>query len=96
MVTGMGYQPIVWYHVQVWRNQQQMNDFDKDNLQFFLHGDQKEFDEWLDQASPEDIDYAMKLIRQAKLDLIEQEYALYDDIPFTTDAANFLKRFTKK
>ena len=73
-----------------------MNDFDKDNLHFFLHGDQKEFEEWMEQATSEELDYAVKLIRAAKLELIEQEYSMYDDVPFTTDAKEVLKRFTKK
>lgn len=73
-----------------------MNDFDRDNLEFFLHGDQKEFEEWIEQASPEDLDYAIKLIRMAKLELVEQEYAIYDDVPFTTDAQKILQQFRKK
>lgn len=73
-----------------------MNDFDRDNLEFFLHGDQKEFEEWMEQASSEDLDYALKLIRIARLELTEQEYAMYDDVPFTTDAKEVLKQFTKK
>jgi hypothetical protein len=72
-----------------------MNDFDRDNLEFFLHGDQEEFEAWMNEASTEDLDYALKLIRIAKSELIEQEYALYDDIPFVDDAKTYLKKFTK-
>ena len=70
-----------------------MNDFDKDNLEFFLHGDQKEFEEWMNQASSEELDYAIRLIRIAKLELAEQEYAMLDDVPYVTDAKEVLKRF---
>ena len=72
-----------------------MNDFDKDNLEFFLHGDQKEFEEWMNQASSEELDYAIRLIRIAKLELAEQEYAMLDEVPYVTDAKELLKRFTK-
>ena len=70
-----------------------MNDFDKDNLEFFLHGDQKEFEEWMNQASSEELDYAIRLIRIAKLELAEQEYAMLDEVPYVTDAKEVLKRF---
>jgi hypothetical protein len=73
-----------------------MNDFDKDNLQFFLHGDQKEFEEWMEQASSEDLDYALKLIRIAKAEMIEQHYELIDTVPFLDDAKKLLKQFTKR
>ena len=72
-----------------------MNDFDKDNLEFFLHGDQKEFEEWMNQASSEELDYAIRLIRIAKLELAEQEYAMLDEVPYVTDAKELLKKFTK-
>ena len=70
-----------------------MNDFDKDNLEFFLHGDQKEFEEWMNQASSEELDYAIRLIRLAKAELVEQEYAMLDEVPYVTDAKEVLKRF---
>ena len=73
-----------------------MNDFDRDNLEFFLHGDQKEFEEWMEQASTEDLDYALKLIRIAKAELIEAHYEFMDDVPYVDDAKALLKKFTKR
>lgn len=73
-----------------------MNDFDRDNLEFFLHGDQKEFEEWMEQASTEDLDYALKLIRIAKAEMLEQHYELIDTVPHTHDAKQLLKQFTKR
>ena len=70
-----------------------MNDFDKDNLEFFLHGDAKEFEEWMNQASSEELDYAIRLIRLARAELTEQEYAVLDEVPHVTDAKEVLKRF---
>jgi len=73
-----------------------MNDFDRDNLEFFLHGDEKEFEEWMEQASSEDLDYALKLIRIAKAEMLEQHYELIDTVPFLDDAKELLKQFTKR
>jgi hypothetical protein len=73
-----------------------MNDFDRDNLEFFLHGDQKEFEEWMEQASTEDLDYALKLIRIAKAEMLEQHYDFIDAVPHTYDAKQLLKQFTKR
>jgi hypothetical protein len=72
-----------------------MNDFDRDNLEFFLHGDEKEFEEWMEQASSEDLDYALKLIRIAKAEVLQQHYDFIDNVPFLDDAKELLKRFTK-
>jgi hypothetical protein len=73
-----------------------MNDFDKDNLEFFLHGDEKEFEEWMEQASSEDLDYALKLIRIAKAEVLQQHYDFIDTVPFLDDAKKLLKQFTKR
>jgi hypothetical protein len=73
-----------------------MNDFDRDNLEFFLHGDEKEFEEWMEQASSEDLDYALKLIRIAKAEVLQQHYDFIDTVPFLDDAKKLLKQFTKK
>jgi hypothetical protein len=73
-----------------------MNDFDKDNLEFFLHGDEKEFEEWMEQASSEDLDYALKLIRIAKAELLKQHYDFIDTVTFLDDAKKLLKQFTKR
>lgn len=71
-----------------------MNDFDKDNLEFFINAQQSEFDEWCDQASSEEIGYAFNLIRQARLALVEQELGLLDEVENTDQATAILKQFT--
>lgn len=73
-----------------------MNDFDRDNLEFFLHGDQKEFEAWMEQATTEDLDYALKLIRIAKTEMLEQHYDFIDEVPYVDDAKAVLKKFTKR
>ena len=73
-----------------------MNDFDRDNLEFFLYGDQKEFEEWMEQASDKELDYALRLIRIAKSELIEKHYEFLDEVPYVNEAKELLKQFTKK
>lgn len=43
-----------------------MNKRDRDNLKFLLSISPEAFTEWLNQASPDDIDYALEIINQAK------------------------------
>ena len=50
-----------------------MNDWDRDNLDFIMNSDHEDFEAWLYQASDEDVEYALKLIRIAKSELIEEE-----------------------
>jgi len=50
-----------------------MNEWDRDNLEFIMNSDHEDFESWLYQASDEDVEYALKLIRIAKSELIEEE-----------------------
>ena len=50
-----------------------MNEWDRDNLDFIMNSDHEDFEAWLYQASDEDVEYALKLIRIAKSELIEEE-----------------------
>jgi hypothetical protein len=50
----------------------------------------------MEQASSEDLDYALKLIRIAKAEMLEQHYELIDTVPFLDDAKELLKQFTKR
>lgn len=71
-----------------------MNDFDKDNLDFFLHGNSYEFEEWMNDASDSDLSYALRLIRQAKAELVEKSWDLLDSVENTDEANEILKAFT--
>lgn len=71
-----------------------MNDFDRDNLEFFLNTDSYEFEEWMEQATPAEIDYAIRLIQTHRAELITQEMNLLDDEEDVAEAANLLKKFT--
>jgi hypothetical protein len=71
-----------------------MNEFDKDNLDFFLKTNQAEFEEWMEQANDQELQYAMQLIRQSRRELVEQELALIDSVNDTKQASDILKKFT--
>ena len=71
-----------------------MNDFDKDNLEFFISTSQEEFDAWCDEASTAEINYAFNLIRQARRELEAQEQELLDLVEDTSQAEAILKQFT--
>lgn len=55
-----------------------MNDWDRDNLEFLMSLGTEEFDAWMEQADQEDIDYAVKLIHEARTELSLQEMDLRD------------------
>ena len=59
-----------------------MNDWDRDNLEFLMSLGTEEFDAWMDQADHEDIEYAMKLIREARVELSLEEMDLRDAAEF--------------
>ena len=50
----------------------------------------------MEQASSEDLDYALKLIRIAKAEVLQQHYEFIDAVPFLDDAKKLLKQFTKR
>lgn len=69
-----------------------MNDWDRDNLHFILNSTDDSFEHWLDQADNDDIDYALKLIRIAKCELIEQEHDLLNGIDDVSEAKELINR----
>jgi hypothetical protein len=71
-----------------------MNDFDRDNLNFFINGSQQEFDDWADQAADDELQYAMELIRTARREILEQEAELLDQVEDMSQAQSLLKQFT--
>lgn len=73
-----------------------MNEWDLDNLMFFLGTDEEDFQAWFDQASNDDIDYALNLFLQRRRELINRglkEHEHYPEVKDFTDAKNVLKKF---
>lgn len=69
-----------------------MNDWDRDNLHFILNTTDESFEEWLDQADNDDVDYALSLIRTAKAELLTQEHELLDEVNDMSDANLLIDR----
>jgi hypothetical protein len=69
-----------------------MNDWDRDNLHFILNTTDESFEEWLDQADNDDVDYALSLIRTAKAELLTQEHELLDEVDDMSDANLLIDR----
>jgi hypothetical protein len=73
-----------------------MNDWDKDNLNFLLTIDSETFEDWLEQADEDDIDYAIELLRAAKSELIVEQMEVLDMVQDTSTANNFIEQIRKK
>ena len=57
-----------------------MNDWDRDNLNFILNADEETFQQFLEDCSNDDIDYALSLIQTAKAELMTEELDLEDQL----------------
>jgi hypothetical protein len=66
-----------------------MNGWDSDNLQFLLTLGTQEFDEWMEQADSDDIDYALQLIRQRRTEIAVEEMDLIDAEEFYEKKSDF-------
>lgn len=51
---------------------------DRDNLKFLMSCSNEKFDEWMENATPDDIDYALEIIRLAKSELILEQMELQE------------------
>ena len=74
-----------------------MNDWDRNNLHFILDSDEETLTDFYSWATSDDLDYALKLIREAKseLDIVEME--LLDESTEEnglTEARQVLSRYT--
>jgi hypothetical protein len=69
-----------------------MNEWDRDNLNFIMNASEEGFDEWLEQADNDDIDYALELIRMAKAELMVQEMEMTDTVSNFTEANQLIER----
>jgi len=70
-----------------------MNDHDRSNLNFLLNITTEVFDDWMDQADTDDIDYALELLAMHKSELVVGLLELKDNVEDTTQANQVLKKF---
>lgn len=67
-----------------------MNQHDRDNLNFLMNCSQDKFDEWMDNATPDDVDYALELFQKAKSETILLQHELLDNVEMNLVQANEL------
>lgn len=70
-----------------------MNDYDRSNLNFIRSLDEKQFDEWYVSISSDDVDYALELLKQARLELTVEMHEVTDNVKDTKLAKAALKKF---
>jgi len=73
-----------------------MNKWDNDNLVWMLTCSESEFSEWCNQASNDDIAYALELMGARKATLALYEAELMDDVANLQQAKEVLDRFRLK
>jgi len=73
-----------------------MNDWDRNNLNFILTSMDDAFDKRMMQASDDDIKYALELVAQHRIELLEIETQLFDDITDFTEARQIINRVKEK
>lgn len=70
-----------------------MNDHDRDNLNFLLTVSPEVFDDWMNQADEDDIDYAIELLSMRRSELVVESMECVDDVQDTSEAKQVLKSF---
>lgn len=57
-----------------------MNNYDRENFNFMMGLSDEEFDEFFAEMPPDDIQYAIELIRLARTEFLMQELELLDAV----------------
>jgi hypothetical protein len=73
-----------------------MTERDRDNLNFLLTVSPKVFQNWLDQADDDDVEYALELIHYAKMEMIIAELERRDEVEDVSLARKELDRIFGK
>jgi len=73
-----------------------MNDFDKENLEFFMRADKATMKEWYEWADQENLAYAMRLIQIELARLSMETLILTDDVEHTDDADRAILEMLEK
>ena len=63
-----------------------MNRRDRENLKFLLTVSEESFNDWLSKADNDDVEYALELIKKAKLEYMVKELELTDEVPNFNEA----------
>jgi hypothetical protein len=75
-----------------------MNPWDKDNLDFLLYANRQEFEAWMDQATQEEVTYALQLmdLHKTALKVAEMELMESEENFDYTEALSFINRVKEK
>lgn len=73
-----------------------MNEHDRNNVNFIMSLNEQQFDEWANELTDDDIDYAIEIIKMARAELFLEKLALEnehmeEDLSL---AKNFLQKYT--
>ena len=73
-----------------------MNSRDRANLEFLMNTPEDHFDEWLETANDDDLEYALDLIRKSKtekmIEMIELQDLMAQDMEDMDDARTVWER----
>ena len=72
-----------------------MNDRDRNNVNFIMNLSTEDFDSWSLELSDDNLQYALELLRQARLENLMQEQELLDALEESdfVEANSVLKKF---
>lgn len=84
---------IIWTQPYSLKKDVKMNPHDKNNLDFLMNINIDTFNEWANQASDDDIAYALELIKQARAALEVDLVEVLNDVEDCTEAKSVLQKF---
>lgn len=70
-----------------------MNDHDKDNLEFLMSISKDTLLDWFDQASDDDVAYALELVKRAQVEVLCELLNVEDQSTETALAEEYLQKF---
>ena len=72
-----------------------MNEWDYDNLMFLIKTNDSVFQDWIEQADNDDVNYALELFKKHRDIIAMREIYLRDDITDFSDAKEALTKFRR-
>ena len=66
-----------------------MNNWDKNNLKFLMEINNDTFQDWLEKADDDDIEYALELIKRARTELTVKAMEIIDEAIEETSKGDF-------
>lgn len=70
-----------------------MNEHDRNNLNFIMSLDEDGFEQWSATLSEDDVNYALELIKAARIEVLMKTAEYADEVEDTSEAMSVLKGF---